>query len=664
MKKIILFIVLFSLQSLAFAESPKVPREIEFADLRLILTEGARKEIQTHVNALYRSPKYFQIKLERVDLYFPIIERVLIEENLPEDFKYLVIQESSLISDAVSSSNAVGFWQFKKASGEEVGLRIDGTVDERLHIVASTRGAAIYLKRNNEYFDNWIHTLLSYNMGRTGAQRVVDKKYQGAKKMEINKRTHWYIIKFLAHKIAFEHVTGKNMSPELTLVEYRTGANKSLKQIADEVEIEDELLMDYNKWLKRGRVPDGKEYAVILPVAGVEREKLLSQNEIQQPNVVITRSRSSIPEYKNDNNDNYPIIEGNYTSGTGTSALVTVNGKPGIIAGSNVNLVALAEKGDVSMRRFLRYNDLENDDSVIPGQVYYLKSKRGKAKEHYHVAQPGETLWAISQKYGIKLKKLLRRNRMKTAEPLQAGRVLWMRFMRPRDEPVEYMELINNVVITASSKTTVEDPAIENKTPIPKGNTSREIHQDRNSAKDKSVNEIKKPDTFKEQEEQDTIKKQDHSKAEEHPEYTEEGFGEQEPVNFVEVPALNTNDQKMHIVKQGETLYGIARVYEINIGDLLIWNNIKLSDGLNIGQELYIADPSEGIIANNQVNSEEIPPSTQQEEFLYHEVKTGETMYKIAREYNVTIKKVMEWNEKNDFNVSVGDRLKIIKTRN
>src|SRR5690606_22399323 len=126
-------------------QGPRVPSEMEFAGIRLDLTDAARREIQTHVDALYRSEKYFNVKLERVDLYFPIIERIFYEENLPIDFKYLVIQESALISDAVSSSNAVGFWQFKQASAEEVGLRIDGRVDERLNIVSSTRGAARYL---------------------------------------------------------------------------------------------------------------------------------------------------------------------------------------------------------------------------------------------------------------------------------------------------------------------------------------------------------------------------------------------------------------------------------------------------------------------------------------------------------------------------------------
>src|SRR5690606_20630555 len=150
------------------------------------------------------------------------------------------------------------------ASGEEVGLRIDGTVDERLNIISSSRGAARYLKRNNNYFGNWLYALLSYNMGAGGAQKVVDDKNFGAKKMEIDKRTHWYIIKFLAHKVAFESATGKN-TPSLLLTEYNLGANKSLKKIASETRADAQLLEEYNKWLKRGAVPDDRIYSVIIP---------------------------------------------------------------------------------------------------------------------------------------------------------------------------------------------------------------------------------------------------------------------------------------------------------------------------------------------------------------------------------------------------------------
>jgi membrane-bound lytic murein transglycosylase D len=259
------------------AESPTVPNNIEFAGLNLKLSDKARKKIQTEVDALTRSPKYFQVKVDRLQIYFPIIERIFREEGLPEDFKYLVLQESALISDAVSSSNAVGFWQFKTAAATEVGLRVDRNVDERLNIVASTRGAAKYIKKNNRlYFDNWVHAVLAYQQGPGGAQRLVDKKFSGSSSMPIDGHTHWYVIKVLAHKVAFEQV--RSAEPSLFLVEFYDGKGESLKEISQQHSLDVELVKQNNKWLNQSKVPTDREYSVILPYNQQPRMLASSEN--------------------------------------------------------------------------------------------------------------------------------------------------------------------------------------------------------------------------------------------------------------------------------------------------------------------------------------------------------------------------------------------------
>ena len=52
------------------------------------------------------------------------IERELQQMGVPDDFKYLALQESTLNGDAVSSSNAVGYWQFKEATASEYQLKL------------------------------------------------------------------------------------------------------------------------------------------------------------------------------------------------------------------------------------------------------------------------------------------------------------------------------------------------------------------------------------------------------------------------------------------------------------------------------------------------------------------------------------------------------------
>ena len=156
-------------------DTPRVTREVEFGNMKLVLSKNVMNEIQKQVNSLTSSPKYYQMKVDRMLLYFPVIERVFKEEGVPEDFKYLAIQESGLISDAVSSADAVGFWQFKDFTAREVGLRVDKRIDERKNIVASSRGAAKYLKRHNFLVDNWIYAMSAYQAGMGGARKYMNK---------------------------------------------------------------------------------------------------------------------------------------------------------------------------------------------------------------------------------------------------------------------------------------------------------------------------------------------------------------------------------------------------------------------------------------------------------------------------------------------------------
>jgi membrane-bound lytic murein transglycosylase D len=92
----------------AAAQTPQVPRKMDFGGITLSIRDDARKEMQKDVDALWQSPRHLAVKVEKARTYFPVIEKIFEEERIPDDFKYLVLQESALIPDAVSVSNAVG----------------------------------------------------------------------------------------------------------------------------------------------------------------------------------------------------------------------------------------------------------------------------------------------------------------------------------------------------------------------------------------------------------------------------------------------------------------------------------------------------------------------------------------------------------------------------
>ena len=147
----------------SYAQTPEVPHKMQFAGMTLTIRDEARREIQKDVDALTQHSRYFIMKAERAKTYFPIIEKIFAEEGVPDDFKFLVLQESALVADAVSVSNAVGFWQFLDFTAMEMGLRVDKEVDERMNLVSATHAAAKYLKQNNYRNCKKSHLLQRYN---------------------------------------------------------------------------------------------------------------------------------------------------------------------------------------------------------------------------------------------------------------------------------------------------------------------------------------------------------------------------------------------------------------------------------------------------------------------------------------------------------------------
>ncbi len=612
------FVVLSLSISVVYAQGPRVPSVIEFAGMKLKLHDHVRKEIQDEVNALHRSQRYFNIKLDRVNLYFPIIERVLAEEKVPDDFKYLVIQESALISDAVSTSNAVGFWQFKIPSAKEVGLKVDGNVDERLNITASTHGAAKYLKRNNFYFNNWIYALIAYQAGVGGANSIVNDKYFGAKKMDLNRKTYWYVIKFLAHKVAFENYIDRGNNKRL--YEYTDGGGQSLKQIASSLGVDYEELRNYNKWLKRGRVPEDKLYWVIIP--GLSSPP--AQTVKAAPQVI----KSDDIAFISPNSELYPKIK----LGSGDSRIVKVNGIPGVIANDGEDLKTLALIGGVELSKFLRVNEMDISHPVIAGSVYYYKSKKGKASEHYHTVMPGEDLWYISQKYGVKVHKLIQKNRLENEEDIKPGLVLWLRYIRSADQPVEYVKIPDPEPAIAASISAVEPEVVQEEVAelLP---TEEESVQ----SKDEYAQIIEEKESQPDEIITGTIRYED--------EIIEEDLTveELEELDREKIPLF-------HIVEAGETLYAISRKYDISLDDIYRINELSSEDKIGVGQKIYLDDPFEGM-------NEPVIENSGDDSYINYTVKKGDTMYSISRQHNVSIEDILEWNNKPDYSLKEGEIL-------
>lgn len=601
----------------AAAQKVEVPPKLDFAGITLIIRDDARREIQKDVDALTASPRHYQIKAERAKTYFPIIEKVFREEGLPDDFKYLVLQESALIPDAVSTSNAVGFWQFKDFTAIEMGLRVDREIDERLNIAASSRAAARYLIKNNQYFDNWLYALQSYQMGAGGVMKSVKDTEAKATRMEITGKTYWYVKKFLAHKIAYEG--GVRGMPKTQVAVFENRGRNTLSRLAKETQVDEDALRDLNKWTRSGVIPDDRPYVVLLPVEGARVP------EVPLPGVVSadkTGSRVTPP-----------------TASAAKGIRGKINGIHTVQAVAGDDVRKIAARAAIDLPKFLRWNDLKKGDPIVEGQVYFLARKRLKGSEDFHKVSEGETLWSISQRYGIQLKRLQRYNRMEEDIDPAPGTMLFMASKRPKADPVlakveDAVEVNERETFNWSVKT---ENSGEEITPI-----ETNSHTGTASLQSGEQIEITVPEPSAKP--VDSVKILQTNRTDPTLEDTKE-----------DIQPLPENMR--HTVKAGETLYGIARLYRIGVMDIVSLNDLSLQDGIRPGQVLKLPSPQHG---DETASKDEKPVVDIQ--FL-HEVKTSDTLYSIARKYNVTIKQIMEWNEKKDFSLTVGEKLKILRAQ-
>lgn len=154
------------------------------------------------VNSYWQSQTILFFK--RANRWFPLIEPILAEEGIPDDFKYLALIESGLMN-VVSPAGAAGYWQILQTTGRELGLEVNTEVDERYDVEKSTRAAAKFLRNAYNHYQSWTSAAAAYNMGRAGFNRMIsNQKQQSYYDLWLNDETSRYVFRILAIKTIFE----------------------------------------------------------------------------------------------------------------------------------------------------------------------------------------------------------------------------------------------------------------------------------------------------------------------------------------------------------------------------------------------------------------------------------------------------------------------------
>jgi membrane-bound lytic murein transglycosylase D len=253
--------------SLSFCNE-KVP--LEYYDIK----ESLERELL--VNTYWHSQTILFI--QRSNRYFSVIEPILKENNIPDDFKYLPLVESGF-ANVVSPAGAVGFWQIMEGTAKDYGLEVNSEVDERYHLEKATEVACKYINESYSKYNSWTLAAASYNVGRTGIDRQIERqKTKEYYDILFNEETARYLFRILSLKMVIENPLAFNFYvPQEKLylpipykeVEINTPI-ESWAIFALEHKTNYKLLKYLNPWLRDDKLTNKslKTYVIKVPTKG------------------------------------------------------------------------------------------------------------------------------------------------------------------------------------------------------------------------------------------------------------------------------------------------------------------------------------------------------------------------------------------------------------
>lgn len=259
-------------------------------------------------------------------------------------------------------------------------------------------------------------------------------------------------------------------------------------------------------------------------------------------------------------------------SATNTAAIpkgvFEINGRKVIYLPAGTALIQVANDHDIKLRNLVKYNDL-TDDNLLPKDMFIYLQKKGKqGKDDYHVVKTGETMYDIAQAEGIQLRWLRRRNKMEEGQEPAAGEKLAL---------AGYAGSVPGL----AKQATKEDPTVGDLSPraIVK-DVKVQVEAAQQAAQQQAAQQAAAPAPAPAKNNLPAGMVEDLKKV-----------ADVKPVGNSTVknsaPAPGAKGPVYHEVQPKETLYGIAKQYNVSITQLQEWNNIAAFD-IKIGQKLLV----------------------------------------------------------------------------
>lgn len=571
-------------------------------------------------------PQSYQAGLDRSYKYLPYIREEFKKAGLPQDLVWLAMVESQFTPRINSHAGAGGMWQFMKSTGRRYGLSSDVYyVDDRYDWKKSTQAAIQYLSELYEMFDgSWPLAVSAYNMGEAGLERAIASN-GGERDLwtlierppasnRIRRETKRFYSKLLAsaivahdpEKYGFKRNPGEEERTTYTSVK----GFYSMQQIEQEAGLSKGTLAKLNPQFVRGYTPPGRTVQLYVPL---------------DSRMQIAAAVERVPELKP---GTHTVQRGETLSGIAGLYRVTAREL------QSVNNIRSARRLQIGQRL------------VIPGGANtpreQVATSTGEGRLVYRVSR-GDTLSVIAERYRVSVRDVQAWNNLGRSTRIHIGDRMFVSAGKP---VTTQTEMGTAVLYTVRA-----------------GDYPARIARNYNVA----LNDFLAWNGLNAR---STIRAGEKLKI----------YGVTAPSNVYAAkprkPASTTSESpaavagaKTHVVRNGENPWTIAKKHSINSSDLLAWNGMTKRSVLQVGDVLYVAQPTaigDGATTAIKVQPAVVKTPKQSAEplRLVHSVRRGQNPWTIAKKYNVSVNDLRKWNGwSKDPVLQIGDEIIIIQAK-
>lgn len=383
------------------------------------LSHTDNKRVQQELDWYARHPQYMERVAVRGEPYlFHIVEEIE-KRGMPMELALLPIVESAFDPFAYSHGRASGIWQFIPWTGKSYGLKQNWWYDGRRDITASTEAALTYLERMHQRFDgDWLLALASYNSGAGNVNKALRKNERLGRptdfwNLELPKETKAYVPRL----IALSKLIDKPQDHQLSLYSIKNeawfapvevGSQIDLAQAAELAEIDMDTLYKLNPAFNRWATDPKGPHTLLVPVDKAEgfAEKLAGIPEGER----VTWER-----YKIKSGDTLSTIARRYN--VSVSSLTAINQIRGTtIRAGHTLMVPIAAKNN----EHYTHSSLQR---LIKKQNAGATGKPNTTRVDY-VVQKGDTFWTISRRFKVRTNSIAKWNNMAPTDTLRIGQKL------------------------------------------------------------------------------------------------------------------------------------------------------------------------------------------------------------------------------------------------